>query len=507
MYRKQLIIHITTKRSEGITDKEIEEELIKDGWSNEDINQAFYYVLHPEEITHFSIERILKTEIKESTFLFIVTPLALFCIVFFFYFRNATTVYEVTIPTPPPAPKISFTYGIQSSLSNPDFFAKVKNQFIETKATFVVVDLSTMTGHVYKKGIDVLEFPVKTKGKEGSWWETPAGLYKIETKEPTHYSTMGHVTQPWSMQFQGNFFIHGWPQYDDGKPVSSTFSGGCIRLSDDYAKKIFDLVSIGTPILVYEKDFIPDPFSYKETKPTIEASSFMFSDILNNHIFLEKNNTTKISPESVTKLMTALVATEYINIEKTTIVKEESLIETDIPRLKKGTSVSVYQLLFPLLRESSNEAAESIARLYGRELFIKHMNTKAKAIGMTHTHFVDPTGKGEGNQTTPEDLFMLAKYVYNNRSFLFNITSGRVKTTTYGESIFSNLAKANELSEKESFYGGMSGKTKENNMYNFSVFELPLNEKIRPVFMLSFDSKDSKNDILNALTFLKSNYK
>jgi hypothetical protein len=318
---------------------------------------------------------------------------------------------------------------------------------------------------------------------------------------------MGHVTQPWSMEFQGNFFIHGIPYYENGTPVATTFSGGCIRLENEDAKKIFDQVTIGTPILVYEKDFSPDSFSYSEVKPNIQASSFMYTDINNNFVFLKNNESQPVKAGSITKLMTALVATEYINIEKTTTVPQDALVETSVPRLHTGMKIDIYQLLFPLLRESSNEAGETIAMSYGRNQFIKHMNEKAKAIGMTHTTFVDPTGVSEGNISTAEDIFMLAKYIYNNRSFIFNITSGKVKTNTYGKSIFSDLGTGNSLSDNESFFGGISDEKDLNNQSNLSVLEVKNGSNIRPIFFVSLISKNAKSDILNGLDYLLTRYK
>ncbi len=507
MYHKELITHINGKKASGVSDYDIHKELEDDGWSTEDIKQAFYYVENPEKLKHFSITRMLKSEIKESTFL--VTLLILIAIFsgLFLYFKDDTITYEIVAPASLSPKVVTFSFGVQPSMANPDFFAKVKDQFINNKATFIEVDLSKMIVRVYKDGTTTLELPVKTKGKEGSWWETPAGLYKIETKEKSHYSSMGHVSQPWSMEFQGNFFIHGWPKYDDGSPVATTFSGGCIRLADEDAKKIFDEVIVGTPILVYEKDFIPDTFSYAENKPTILASSFMTADLLNNYIFLKNNETIKIRPSGMTKLMTALVATEYINIEKTTTIKDESLVGTPVPRLTAGMKIDVYQLLFPLLREDSNEAAETIAHLYGKGQFVRHMNEKAKAIGMSNTHFADPTGNSSDNISTTEDMFMLAKYIYNNRSFLFNITSGKVKTNTYGKSIFTDLGNGNEFYGTESFVGGVSGTTDTVTGYNFSVFELPINNSVRPIFFLSFDSKDTKGDVVGAMRYVRGKYK
>lgn len=506
MYHKQLVIHINSKRLLGLSDEDICNELIQDGWSKEDIDLGFYYLENPEKLNHFSLKRILKSEIKESTALLIIIFVIIISVTSFYYFRTTVVSYALVAPAVPVPDKIVFDYGVQPALSNHDFFDKVKNQFITESATFVEVDLTKMSARVYKNGEIALEVPVKTKGKPGSWWETPAGLYKIETKEKTHYSTMGHVTQPWSMEFQGNFFIHGWPYHDDGTPVATTFSGGCVRLADEDAKKIFNLVNVGTPILVYEKAFSPDNFSYSDTKPNIKAESFLFADINNNFVFLKKDETKILPAGNITKLMTALVATEYINIEKTTKVQKESLVKTSKPRLRVGMKIDIYQLLFPLLRESSNEAGETIARSYGRDLFIKHMNEKAKAIGMTHTIFVDPTGVSLENVSTPEDVFMLAKYIYNNRSFIFNITSGKVKTNTYGVSIFSDLDK-NTMSDNQYFFGGIGENRSADNQYNLSVFELPVNSTIRPIFSLLLLSTDVNGDLANELGYLLNHYK
>jgi len=503
MYYKPLTNRILEQRKKSTSDDVIKTMLQEESWSQEDIDTAFYYANNPKEIKNFSIKRFFQSDVKESTFL-----VSMLCILvaamttFFFLKKDSVYAVAIAIPSHPEMSKVTFTYGVQPNLSHPDFFAKVKNQLIEKNTTFIEVNLSEMKVRVYKQGTTTLEVPVKTKGKEGSWWETPAGLYKIESKAKSHYSSIGHVTQPWSMQFQGNFFIHGWPHYDDGSPVSSSFSGGCIRLTDEDAKKLYDQVTIGTPILVYEKDFIPDTHTYSEIKPEIRGTSYMAADILNNYIFLEQNRSEQVSAKYITKFMTALIATEYINIEKNTTIKTSSLVETEVPRLTQGMTINVYQLLFPLLRESSNEAAEAIATLYGKGGFVKHMNQKAKAIGMNNTTFVDPTGASEGNITTPEDIFMLAKYIYNNRSFLFNITSGKVKTSTYGESVFSNLKPASVFTGQPTFFGGISG-----DMHNIALFETNIGTTTRPILFISLNSLDPSSDIEESKQYIIKKFK
>lgn len=508
MYHKQLITHIGQQRALGISDDDIRSDLKNEGWSKEDVDLSFYYVLHPEKMKNFSLQRILSSEVKGSVFI-VTLLITVFTAGFaaFAYAGTQITNYTLISPPLPESGKLALDYGVQPAFSNPDFFNKVKSQFIEQKATFIEVDLTQMLVRVYKDGTTTIEVPVKTKGKSGSWWETPSGLYKIQTKEKTHYSSMGHVTQPWSMEFQGNFFIHGWPYHKDGTPVATTFSGGCIRLADEDAKQVYDTVIVGTPILVYEKDFSLDSYSYTEVMPESNAEAYLYADIDNNFAFLKKNPSQVLPAGPFTKLMTALVATEYINIEKTLTVPENALASTSVPRLTAKMKINVYQLLFPLLRESSNEAAEVIAQGYGRTSFIRHMNEKAKSIGMDHTVFVDPTGSSTENVSTTEDMFMLAKYIYKSRSFIFNITSEKVKTGTYGTSIFSDLGSANSLLKHDSFVGGVSDEPIGGSQYNLAIFELPIGSRTRPIFTVSFASDDAKGDINDALSYLLTHYK
>ncbi|MEI7777536.1 MAG: L,D-transpeptidase family protein [bacterium] len=414
--------------------------------------------------------------------------------IFLYIYGSRTLNYTINIADNLPGQKVEFSYGEQPALSNPDFFGKVKQQFIDNKASFIEADLSAMKMQVYDNGNLVLEVPIATKGQPGSWWETPAGLYKIEAKEKAHFSTMGHVWMPWSMNFQGNFFIHGKTYYPDGSPTSKTYTGGCIRLDTDDAKKVYDIVDVGTPVLVFEQGFSPDNFTYPDSAPSVAAPIYFSADLENNHVFTSKDSTEIVPIASITKLVTALVATEYINLDKTATVPKEAIVYTSKARLAPGEQYTIYQLLFPLLMESSNEAAETIARYYGRDNFIKHMNDKAASIGMAHTHFSDPSGASEDNVSTAEDLFMLAKYIYNNRSFVFNITSGKIKANAYGDSGFDNLGNFNDFIDNQYFFGGKNGKTTAAAEANLSVFEFPVNQTKRPIVTIILKSPDEKTD-------------
>ncbi len=506
MFRKQLVFHVTSELSKDTPEDRIRNDLLKDGWSEKDIQEAFFYSMFPEKLRHFSLSRFFRSEMPRA----LAIPIALIFLisfaVFSFYFRNKVYSYTIFIPTASEEEKIEWKYGDEPALSNPDFFKKVKNQFISEKANFIEADLSAMLIRAYKSGERVLEVPIKTKGREGSWWETPAGLYKIERKEKTHFSGMGHVYQPWSMAFQGNFYIHGWPYYPDRTPVSSQYSGGCVRLLDEDAKKLYDEAEIGMPVLVFKQDFAPDGFVYKKSEPELLAKEYLVADLKNNFVFLKKDSSEKLPIASIVKLVTALVTTEYINLDNVVMVPKEAVVFTSKPRLKEGMEISIYQLLFPLLLESSNESAEAIAQSFGRENFIKKMNEKALSMGMINTHFTDPSGSSEENISTPEDLFMLAKYIYNNRSFIWNITSGKIKNSAYGETIWSNLSNLNDLNDNPYFFGAKVGKTSVALETGLFVFEVPVGNVKRPVAVIILGSPDRKSDTSAVLDYLKSNF-
>lgn len=398
-------------------------------------------------------------------------------------------------------------FGSMPALSDTNFFAEVRDKFVEEKANFIEANLSTMKLTVYEDGVVKKEFPILTKGKEGSWWETPAGLYRIETKVRNHFSGFAGVHLPWSLPFQGNFFIHGWPYYPGGEPVSSQYSGGCIRLSTPDAEEVFGMVGVGTPVLVFEKDFAPDDRAYQWKVPQFDSRGYLAADLKNNFVFAEKGSDAPLPVASIVKLMTALVAVEYINIEKEITVTQSAIVPTTIPRLKVGEKISLYNLLPPLLMESSNEAAVAISNYLGPQRFVELMNQKAKAIGMQNTRFTDPSGRDDGNISTAKDLFALARYLYNNRSFILNITRGEVDDRVYGPVIYQDLKNFNGFRDNPEFIGGKVGLTAAAGETMLVLFEMRTAEnETRPVTIILLNSPDHFTEAQQILAWIKKNY-
>lgn len=397
-------------------------------------------------------------------------------------------------------------YGSWSELSQAEFFKEVKNKFITQKTNFVEVDLASMKVVVYREGRSIAEAPILTKGKEGSWWETPSGLYKAEGKSKKSYSSFGHVYMPWSVSFHGNFLIHGWPYYPGGEPVPQGYSGGCVRLATKEAEKIYSLIEYGMPILVYEKDFTADSFSYQRKMPDISAQSFLIADLKNNFVFLEKNKSEEMPIASLTKLITSLVAIEHINIEKEIFIFEPMLVETSKPRLKLGEIFSVYDLLYPLLMESSNEAAKALSYFIGENRFIDLMDNRAQTLGMDSTSFADSSGASAKNISTAEDLFQLAKYIYNNRRFVLDISNGKIENSLLGMPKINQLDNYNILSEEKGFVGGKVGLTEAAGQTLLSIYEIEIRGEKRPIVFIALNSQDNFKDLNLMIDYLKNNY-
>lgn len=404
-----------------------------------------------------------------------------------------------------PEPK-QLRYGVQPLLSQPNFFADTRERFLTDKLTFVEADLTEMRIRYFENGVELFSAPILAKGKEGSWWETPAGLYQIEDKMEDHYSSFSNAYQPWNMVFQGNFFIHGWPKDKDGLPLTSDYSAGCIRLEDADAERLFDLVSIDTPVLVHEVDFESDDFVYEPKGPELTAKHYLVADIESNSI-LAASDLEAVAPiASVTKLMTALVAAEHINLDDTVHVSQERYVTTLIPRLQGRNYVSMYSLLQLLLVESSNEAAEVIATQVGRERFIELMNEKAYALGLIHTTFADPSGLEDENVSTVSDLLRLVQYIHHNRSFILELTHDQNLPTAYAGGQFGELENFNVVEDDDTFIGGKIGETMAAGQTSVSLHELDINGTERTLAFIILDSKERNDDVHRLLEYTKQQF-
>jgi len=115
---------------------------------------------------------------------------------------------------------------------------------------------------------------------------------------------------------------------------------------------------------------------------------------------------------SITKLMTALVvidADQDLDEPIQITDGDRGLPKGGFSRLTVGTTLTRGDLMHLALMSSENRAAHALGNNYpgGISAMVAAMNAKAAALGMTNSHFVDPTGLSSQNVASPEDLSKL----------------------------------------------------------------------------------------------------
>ena len=136
-----------------------------------------------------------------------------------------------------------------------------------------------------------------------------------------------------------------------------------------------------------------------------------------------KDAFTRVYPASITKLVTALIALEYGDMnDSVTITYEDVDLEegAQVCGFIPGDVLSMDQLLHCLLVYSGNDAAMAIARHVGGTMdgFIALMNQYARSLGCTGTHFVNPHGlQDPEHYTTPYDIYLILKEAAKYPSF------------------------------------------------------------------------------------------
>ena len=158
----------------------------------------------------------------------------------------------------------------------------------------------------------------------------------------------------------------------------------------------------------------------------VGAREGLASYLNSNEIAFERKTDGRWPIASITKLMTAIVASELdMGNQKIALTDEMIKTEGSAGNFKTGEVFTGNDLLAAMLLTSSNDAAEAFAQTYGRDAFIRRMNTKAQELRMSNTHYVDPSGLSPMNQSTPSDLYKLAEYLYTTHPDILKISRQR----------------------------------------------------------------------------------
>ncbi|EIK93307.1 D-alanyl-D-alanine endopeptidase [Pseudomonas sp. M47T1] len=144
----------------------------------------------------------------------------------------------------------------------------------------------------------------------------------------------------------------------------------------------------------------------------LASGSALLIDLETNKVIYENRADTVVPIASVSKLMTAMVVldakqdmNEMIDVD----ISHTPEMKGVFSRVKLGSELNRHDMMLIALMSSENRAATTLAHHYpgGYNAFINAMNAKARSLGMSHTHYVEPTGLSINNVSTARDLSKL----------------------------------------------------------------------------------------------------
>ena len=183
--------------------------------------------------------------------------------------------------------------------------------------------------------------------------------------------------------------------------------------------KLFPSLRLREGLGVSYGEKISLPTSQNIPAPDLSARHVFVLDQKSKTVLYQKDADAQVFPASTTKMMTALVVLDKFSLDQT-ITVTRSYPEGRTINLQPGEQLSVEQLLYAMLVQSGNDAAEILAENLpaGRQVFIDLMNKKAADLNLSHTHFANPTCLDEtGHYSSATDLARLADVAMSNSEF------------------------------------------------------------------------------------------
>lgn len=234
----------------------------------------------------------------------------------------------------------------------------------------------------------------------------------------------------------------------------------------------------------------------------ITAESYLVVNLSDNSVVFKKNIERLYPIASITKLMSAVVVFENIDINQTITLTEKMLEPLGYsPSLFLGLNVSAKNLLRASLIQSTNDAAESLTYFLEKGNFLVLMNEKAKELDMANTFFYDSHGLNPSNRSTASDIVKLLTYIYENHPEILSITKDNNFWLPDQTGRLLKFKNVNNFYEIPEFIGGKSGYLPEAKQTLASLFNL--NEE--PFAIILFYSKNRQADTLKILNWFKNN--
>lgn len=151
-------------------------------------------------------------------------------------------------------------------------------------------------------------------------------------------------------------------------------------------------------------------------QPILNTKSAAVFDTHSSRFLYEKDRAIRRPIASLTKIMSAVVVLENLELDDIVTISEDSIkVDGERQDIYLGEKMSVRNLLKLTLIESSNDAIYALAaHARSKDIdFVREMNVKARVLGMSDSYFIDPAGLDDNAYSTVQDLVKLVEYSLN----------------------------------------------------------------------------------------------
>lgn len=238
--------------------------------------------------------------------------------------------------------------------------------------------------------------------------------------------------------------------------------------------------------------------------PQLSAKSAILEDFSSGRILFEKNINQKLQIGSLTKLISAIVALENFDINKTVkLTASDVAFKGSVLRFFAGEQYSVESLLKFALIESNNNAIYAIANLMGIDEFVEKMNSVARRIGLKNTNFQNPIGlDNENNYSTASDMAILLNHL--NQFPLIKTILAQKSVDIYSlEKRKVIVRNSNRLVDETDIIAAKTGTTEKAGQNYAAFVRAPDN---RELILIILNSQDRYQDAKNLLNWLKNGF-
>lgn len=220
------------------------------------------------------------------------------------------------------------------------------------------------------------------------------------------------------------------------------FMAGCGNSNESFIDgSSMDMYIANNQAEMYSQDYISEDVCVipagrqKKADKNLPAGSVLLVNVTKNKMVYAHNIYEKLYPASVTKIVTALVALEYGNLDDIVTISYEASHITEygakLCGFNEGDKVKLEKLLYALMVYSGNDAGIAIAEHISGSVdkFAKLMNKEMEKLGAAGSHFTNPHGLHNNNHyTTAYDLYLVFnKLVSDYPVFMDIINKGSVK--------------------------------------------------------------------------------